>query len=91
MHAIATSGQYFVRIGLMSDVPDNSVIGRIENMMQSNGQLNCTQTSAEMPSGFGHRMHEVLSYLTGQRSEILNAEGVEVSGVLNILQKRVVI
>ena len=41
----------------MADVPDNSVIGRIENMMQSNGQFDCAQTGAEMPSGFGHRMY----------------------------------
>ena len=37
MHLFSPAGQYFVRVSLVADVPDESVQRRIENIMQGNG------------------------------------------------------
>lgn len=42
-HGLAPAGEYFMWVRLMPDVPDNAVIGGIENVMQGNRQLYRTQ------------------------------------------------
>lgn len=42
-HALAPPGQDFVRIGLMAHVPDQPVVGRVENVMQRHSQLDRAQ------------------------------------------------
>ena len=37
MHARAASGQDFVGIALVTNVPDQPVVGRVEHVMQGNG------------------------------------------------------
>ncbi len=44
----AAPGENFVRIGLMSDVPDDPVIGCVEHPMQRHRKLDHTEASAEM-------------------------------------------
>ena len=39
MNAVAASGEDFVRIGLMADVPDKPVAGRVKNVMKRNRQF----------------------------------------------------
>ena len=45
---VAAAGQHLVRIGLVADVPDQAVIGRIEHVMQRDGQLDRAQAGGEM-------------------------------------------
>ena len=39
MKFIASAGQKFVGIGLMADIPDQFVVGRIKDIVQGNGQF----------------------------------------------------
>ena len=41
-HAIAAAGQNLVRVGLMTDVPNHTIIRGIENVVQRHGKLNGT-------------------------------------------------
>ena len=52
--APAPLGENFVRIGLVADVPDQTVVGRIEDMMQCDSQFDHAQTRAEMTTGDGN-------------------------------------
>ena len=45
-HAITTACQDFMRIALVANVPDQPVMGRIEDIMQGDGQLDDTERSA---------------------------------------------
>ena len=42
-------------VGLMPDVPDNLVVRGVEDVMQSNGQLNYSQIRRQMAASFWPR------------------------------------
>lgn len=42
-------------IGLMPDIPDDTIGGRIKNMMYCNRQFNDTKTGAEMTTSYRNR------------------------------------
>src|ERR1700748_460579 len=48
---VPPSGQDFVRVGLVSDVPNPLVVGRVEYIVQCNCELDDTQARAKMPTG----------------------------------------
>ena len=48
---IAATGQNLVGIALMPDIPDQTVIGRIEGVVECDGQLDNAKPGAEMTSG----------------------------------------
>jgi hypothetical protein len=48
---VPPSGQDLVRVGLMADVPDQLVCGRIEDIMQRNREFDNAETGAEMAAG----------------------------------------
>src|SRR5690349_17284398 len=52
--AIAAARQNFVRIALVADVPDQSVVRRVEHIMQRHGELDHAKACAEMAAGLRH-------------------------------------
>ena len=52
--ASAPSGEDLVRIGLMADVPDQTVARRVENVVQRHGQFDHAEPGAEMAAGHRH-------------------------------------
>jgi hypothetical protein len=55
------AGQYFVSVGLMSHVPNDAIVGRIEDVMQCDRQLRASQARSEMPRIFGQNLDHVLA------------------------------
>src|SRR5690348_7131138 len=49
--AVAPPSQDFVRICLMTDIPDQFVFRRIKNVMQRYGQFDHAETSAQVTAG----------------------------------------
>src|SRR5208337_2617966 len=47
-YAVAATGQNLVWIGLMSNVPDNSVARRVEHIMQCNRELDHPESGPQM-------------------------------------------
>ena len=64
--AAPPAGQDLVRIGLMADIPDQPVVRRVEDMMQSNGELDHAKPSAEMAAGDRDRVDQLLPELARQ-------------------------
>ena len=54
--AVTASGEDLVRVGLVADVPDQAIVGRIEDIVQRNGQFDDAQAGAEMPPGDRYRI-----------------------------------
>ncbi|MNN70096.1 hypothetical protein D3C81_1859280 [compost metagenome] len=52
-NTITATSQNLVRISLMSDVPDDAVMRRVEDVMQRDRKFNHTQTCAQMPTCCG--------------------------------------
>jgi len=58
-------GQEFVGIGLMAHVPDDLVLGGVEDIVQSNGELHHPEARGQMPAGLGHRGNDFFPDLPG--------------------------
>ena len=67
VHASATTGQNLVRIGLMTDIPDQPIIGGIKDVMQGDGQFHRTQIGGKVAAGPGHGLDEKLCLLYTSR------------------------
>ena len=63
LDTVAALGQNLVRIGLMADVPDDAICGRIKNMMYCNGEFNDTQTRTEMAARHSNRIDRLRANL----------------------------
>ena len=53
LHALAPPGENFVGVRLVSNVPDDAILRRVEYVMQSNRQLHRSQVGAQMAAGCG--------------------------------------
>jgi hypothetical protein len=69
--AVAPAGEDLVRVGLVADVPDQSVGGRVEDRMQSYRELDHTQSGAEMATGLGHGVDGLPAQLVGKLRELI--------------------
>ena len=54
--AVAPPGQDLVGIRLVTHVPDQPVLGRIEQVVQHRRQLHHTEAGAKVPSRYRHRV-----------------------------------
>ena len=53
LHALAPAGQHLVAIGLVTDVPYEAVVRRVEHVMQRDGELDRAQVGREMAARSG--------------------------------------
>ena len=77
--AVAPAGENLVRIGLMADVPDQPVGGRVEDGVQRYGQFDHAQAGAEMAAGLGHRVDGLETQFVGQLPELLRRQVLHVA------------
>ena len=52
-HAVTPAGEDLVRVGLMADVPDDAVPGRVEAVVQRDGQLHHAEPGRQVAAGLG--------------------------------------
>ena len=79
-NAVAPSGHDLVRIGLMSDVPDQDVPGRVEHGVQSDGQLDHAQAGPQMASGDGDGADGFCAHVVGQTFEVREVQNPGAGG-----------
>ncbi len=49
-HLVPSAGQYLVRVSLMPNIPDQSIIRSIKNIVTGYGELNSAKAGSQMPS-----------------------------------------
>ena len=68
--AVAAAGQDLVRIGLVADIPDQPVVGRVEDVVQGDRQLDHAQAGAEMAAGDRHRIDQLGAQFGGELRQL---------------------
>ena len=68
--AVAAAGEDLVRIGLVTDVPDEPITRRIEDIMQRHRQLDNTKTCAEVTAGDRDSVDRLPPQLVGKLAEL---------------------
>ena len=76
--AVAPAGQDLVRIGLMADVPDEPVSGRVEHIVQRDGQLDDAEARAQMAAGDRDRADRLGAQFFGDLGEVALAQRAQI-------------
>ena len=71
MHPAAPARQDLVPVSLMTHVPDEFVLGRVEDMMHGNCKFNDSETGAEVAPGLRDLVHDVGTQLLAQLTQLL--------------------
>ncbi len=86
-NAVAPAGQDLVRIGLVTDVPDQAVVRRVEHVVQGNGELDHPQAGAEMAAGDRDRVDGLLAQLVRQLAQLPALEPAQISRRLDQVEE----
>src|SRR5215469_358869 len=86
--AVAPPGQDLVRIGLVTDIPDQSVMRRVENVMQCHGQLYDTEAGAEVTAGNGYGIDQLGAQLVGKLPQVLFRQPAQIGGNIDPIKQR---
>src|SRR5690606_40844119 len=73
-HALAPAGEDLVGIALVADVPDETVAGRVEHVVERDGEFDRSQVGRQVPAGAGYRVDDKAAQLIGQLREAIAAE-----------------
>ena len=84
---VAAAGEDLVRIGLMTDVPEDLVARRVEQRVQRDGQLARAEVGAEMPADLPHRRDDVLAHLLRDARQLVLAKPVQVLRAVNPVEE----
>ncbi len=87
-HAFAATGEDLVRVGLVADVPDQTIVGRVEDVVQGDGQLDDAQAGTEMPAGLANRVEQLLAQFVGQCFELGFAQTAQAGRSVSTVEQR---
>ena len=76
--AVAPAGQNLMRIGLVTDVPDQAVLRRIEDVVEGNRQLDHPKPGAEVPAGDRNRIDRLLAQFVGELAQLPTLQAAQV-------------
>ena len=79
-HAIPAPRQDFVGIGLVARIPDQLVIGRVESIVEGNGELDSPETRAKMASGFRHAVHQEFPHFGRHFAQVVHIHPPQIRG-----------
>ena len=84
---IAPPGQDLVRVGLMTDIPDQTVVRRIKSIVQRHRQLDRAERSTRVPADPSHRLQNVLPNFISQFRQFVHPQTTQVRGRVDVLEK----
>ncbi|KPH85183.1 dehydrogenase [Komagataeibacter intermedius AF2] len=87
--ALAPPGQDLVRIGLVADIPDHPVIGRVEHGMQRHRQFDHAQRRAKVAAGGGYGIDRLGPQFFRQLLQLLHRKVAHVMRHANPVKLRV--
>src|SRR5690606_26308615 len=87
--AVAASGEDLVRVGLVADVPDQQLPGRVVEVMQGDGQLDHAQAGAEVATAAADRLDQVATQLLRDRGQLGLVEAAQVHGRIDAGKARI--
>ncbi len=86
--APAPAGQHLVRIGLVADVPDQTVVRRVEYVVQGDGEFDGAEPGGEVAAHRADRVDQEFAQFRRERGEFPGGERTQVGGRLDRVQQR---
>src|SRR5882724_276777 len=75
-----STGENFMRVCLMADIPNQPIARCVEGVMKRNRKLYCSQRCARMTTNTGHCFQDVLAYFIGNGLQLIKPEPPQISG-----------
>ena len=75
---LAATGEHFVHVGLMADVEEDFVLGRIEGAVQGDGQFDHAEVRSEVSAGFRDGPDEFVADFLREQRQVLLRHGAEI-------------
>ncbi len=85
--AVAAAGENLVRIGLVADVPDQPVGGRVEDVMQRHGEFDHAEAGAEMAAGDGDSVDRLLAQFVGDLPKLAGFKPPEIVWGFDVVEQ----
>ena len=76
--AVSPSGKYLVGIGLVAHIPHQTVVGRIEYIVQSHSQFDSPQTRGQMSRMGGEGVDDIGPQLVGYSLQVAHCQSAQV-------------
>ena len=80
---VAAPGEHLVRVGLVADVPEHLVGGRVEQRVQRHRDLAAAQVGAEVAADLTDRVDDQLAHLLRHLLELVVVQLLEVRGAVD--------
>ena len=77
-----------MRVGLMADIPDQSIIRGIEDIVHRRGQFDHAKTGAEMAAGLADRGDHFGAQFIGQLAQLRGLKLAKVVGSFDGIEQR---
>src|SRR2546427_9794140 len=87
--SLAVAGESLVRIGLVSPVPDDAVVRRVEDVVQRDGQLDRPQIGGQVAAGLADRFENERAQLFGEPLQSPAVQGTPRRRIVDGLQQLV--
>jgi hypothetical protein len=87
MEAACPAGEQLVRIGLVADIPDETVARELEHAVKSDGQLYDTKRTPEVTAIGRHSLYDPLTDFPGQRLQARQRPTPDLPGVAHSVQQ----
>jgi hypothetical protein len=75
-------------IGLMADVPDKLVLGRIEDTMKRNGEFDYAKARTEMAAGHRNDIDRFLPQFARKRRQSIPGQRAQIGGKTDFIKDR---
>jgi hypothetical protein len=85
---VPPAGQDLVRVGLVADVPDERVAGRVVDVVQRDRELDGAQARREVAAGAAHGLHQPGAEFVRDARQALRGQAAEIRGVVDAFEQR---
>ena len=86
VHLRAPAGEDLVRVCLVTDVPDDPVMRRVENVMQRDRELDRAEVRRQMAARLGNRRDEERPQLARQFRKLGAVEPAQRGGIVDLVE-----
>ena len=88
MHPVAPTGQDFVGVALVADIPDQLIHRRVKDGMDRHRQFHHPQRRPQMPAGFRDDRNHFSPHFIGQSPQFAIAQRFQISGRGDVIKQR---
>ncbi len=87
LEQLTTTRQNFVGVCLMANIPNNTIIGSVEDVMQGHGDFDSTETRSQMPGINRHLLNNIITKLSAHFWQVLHFQFAQVTWIFYLVKQ----